>query len=117
MALEVGNQDAASGMSKAIYDRIRDVMEPDLGELSEDDLGAMQASWKKLAYAIARGVIEHITANMEIRGVQTRGNISAPVSGNTGPAAPSNHQHAVNLSGTQNNVTFTQNNDGTGLVF
>jgi hypothetical protein len=46
-------------------------------------------------------VIDHITANMEIGGVQTTGNISAAVSGTTA---------------TQSGVVFTQSNDGTGRV-
>ena len=101
MALTIGNKNATSGMSKSIYDEIRDAIEPDLGDLDEPTLEDMRDGWRKLAFAIATGVIEHIQSNMEIQGVQTRGNIAATVSGS---------------SATQNNVTFTQNNNGTGLV-
>jgi hypothetical protein len=116
MSLSIGNQAATSGMTKAIYDELRSVLEPDLAGLSEDDLNAMRESWKKMAYAVAKGVIEHIHANMEIRGVQTRGNVAAAVQGLTAAADPGAHRHNVNLTGQQTNLVFTQSNDGGGLV-
>src|SRR5688572_31216065 len=53
------------------------------------------------AFAISKGVIDHLKANLEIKGVQTTGNVSAAVSGGTA---------------TQSGVVFTQSNDGTGRV-
>lgn len=116
MALEVGNQQATSGMTKAIYDQIRAVMEPDLGDLGEQDLEEMRKGWRRISFAVASGVISHILSNMEIQSIQTQGDVNATVEGDTGTADPGNHLHSVNLSGTQSNVVFTQSNDGTGLV-
>jgi hypothetical protein len=114
MALIIGDETAGTGMSKAIYDQLRSVLEPELGGLSEAARSQLRQSWQKLAYAIARGVIEHITANMEVVGIQTQGNVNAPVRGNT--SLVSGHQHGVDLAGVQNSLVFTQSNDGTGHI-
>jgi hypothetical protein len=114
MALIIGDRTADSGMSKAIYDQLQSVLEPDLGELSQETRSQLRESWQKLAYAVARGVIEHITANMEVVGIQTQGSINTPVQGNT--SLVSGHRHGVNLAGVQNNLVFTQSNDGTGHI-
>jgi hypothetical protein len=114
MALIIGDHTAGTGMSKAIYDQLQSVLEPDLGELSEEARSKLRESWKKLAYAIARGVIEHIMTNMEVVGIQTKGNVNAPVEGDT--SVVSDHKHGVNLAGVRNNVVFTQSNDGTGHI-
>jgi hypothetical protein len=37
MALEAGNQEATTGLSKAIYDKIKEVIEPDLKGLTRYD--------------------------------------------------------------------------------
>lgn len=115
MALIIGDASASSGMSKVIYDSVRQVMEP-IDGVSEQDMAPIRDSWKKLSYAVAKGVVDHIKSNMEISGVTTQGNVNTSVQGSTGSAPPSNHVHAVNLSGVDNNVVFTQNNNGTGLV-
>jgi hypothetical protein len=93
MALQVGDQQATLGMTQAIYDQIRAAMEPDLGDLSEQELEGMREGWRKLSFAIASGVISHILSNMEICGIETTGDV-----------------------GNWTGVTFTQSNDGTGLV-
>jgi hypothetical protein len=116
MALSVGNKDATTGMTKAIYDALREGLEADLAELSKDQLTPIQESWKKMAYAIATGVISHIASNMEVFGITTQGNVSTTVQGNTGSAPPSNHLHSISLSGVESNVVFIQNNNGTGRV-
>ncbi|SRR6266496_992820 len=116
MALQIGDQGATSGMTKAIYDQMRAVLEDGLSGLDEDKKAPIRDNWKKTAFAVAKGVVDHIVANMEIVGVTCQGNISAGVSGNTGAAPPAAHVHAVSLTGTQDNVVFTQNNDGTGRV-
>ena len=100
MALTIGDLNASSGMTKAIYDEVRATIEPGLN-VDAATLEVMREGWRKLAYAVARGVVTHLQSNLEVRGVQTRGNIAAPVSGGTA---------------TQNNVTFTQSNDGAGRV-
>jgi hypothetical protein len=100
MALVAGNSSASSGMSKAIYDTIREVMEP-IDGVEGQALEDIRDSWKKLAYAISEGVITHIISNIEIKGVETSGDINAAVSGS---------------AATEAGVLFTQSNDGSGLV-
>jgi hypothetical protein len=127
MALIIGSVNADAGMSQAIYQEVDKQLSPPLqkavdnaeGEAkakAQEALDGAREGWKKLSFAIANGVISHITANMEIFGIATRGNVNTTVQGNTGPANPANHLHNVNLSGVAANVTFTQNNDGTGRV-
>jgi hypothetical protein len=127
MALVIGSINADTGMSKAIYDQVDALLSPPLQEAvdnatgdakpkAQEALDAARDGWKKLAFAVATGVVNHVLSNMEVVGVQTRGNVNASVSGQTGPAPPAAHPHAVALSATQNNVTFTQSNDGTGRV-
>jgi hypothetical protein len=127
MALQIGSENATSGMSQAIYQEVNQHLSPPLQKAVDDAEGGAKAKaqealdkaregWKKLSYAIAKGVIEHITANMELFGIQTQGNVNTTMQGNTGTAPPGNHLHGVNLSGQANNVVFTQSNDGTGRV-
>ncbi|MGA3244204.1 MAG: hypothetical protein ABSE41_06295 [Bacteroidota bacterium] len=128
MALIIGSEDAAGGMSLLIYQELDRLLSPSLQQAvntaqdeakkgAQEALDGARAGWKKLSYAIANGVIAHILTNLEICGVATHGNVSgAVVSGNTGTALPNNHSHSVNLSGIQNNIVFTQNNDGTGHI-
>lgn len=116
MALQIGDQNATSGMTKAIYDQMRAVLEDGLSGLEEDKKESIRASWKKTAYAIATGVIEHLKSNMEIHEIRCAGDVNTTVSGSTGPAPPGPHVHTANLTGTQSDVVFTQNNDGTGHV-
>jgi hypothetical protein len=127
MALVIGSEAADTGMSKAIYDQVDALLSPPLEDAVEQApdaakpgaqaaLDAARDGWRKLSFAIANGVIGHLLTNLEVAGVQARGNINAQVSGATGSAAPGPHTHAVALTGTQANVTFTQSNDGTGRV-
>jgi Flp pilus assembly protein TadG len=130
MALDIDkeNENADAGMSQAIFLKMDRLLSPPLQEAVDNakdaatKAGAQKAldearkRWKKLAFSIASGVISYITANMEIFGVTVQGNVTTTVTGNTGTAEPGNHQHNVNLSGVENDVVFTQNNDGTGRV-
>ncbi len=117
MALSVDNTDTTTGMSEAIYDALCDELEEELAEqLSEDQLTPIRESWKKMAHAIATGVIAHIISNMEVFGITTQGNVSTSVEGKTGSALPNKHSHSISLSGVASDVVFTQNNDGTGRV-
>jgi hypothetical protein len=118
MTLSIGNKDATTGMTKGIYDALREALEADLAELSEEQRTPIRASWKKMAYAISTGVIAHIVSNMEVFGITTQGNVSTSVEGNTASALPipNNHSHSISLSGVESDVVFTQNNDGTGRV-
>jgi hypothetical protein len=101
MALQIGTVSATSGMTKAVYDQINAVLSPPLSGVAPADLAKIQDSWKQLAFAISKGVIDHLKANLEIKGVQTTGNINAAVAG---------------AAATQAGVVFTQSNDGPGRV-
>lgn len=127
MALLIGSVNADAGMSKAIYDQVDALLSPPLQAAvdgatdaarpnAQEALDAARDGWRKLAFAIATGVIGHVLSNMEVFGVQTRGNVAAPVSGVTGPAAPGPHPHTVSLTASQPNLTLVQSNDGTGRV-
>ena len=119
MALQYGTSTQLEGMSHAIYLEMDALLSPLFGENEESlekSLNDAREGWKKLSFAIAKGVIDHIKENMEICGIETQGDIATTVEGKTGEAAPDNHRHSVDLSGTQTDVVFTQSNDGTGLV-
>ena len=127
MAMIIGSVNADAGMSQAIFQVMDNQLSPPLqnavdnaeGEAkakAQEALDGAREGWRKLSFAIASGVISHITANMEIFGIATQGNVNTTVQGNTGPANPANHLHNVNLSGVATNVTFTQSNDGSGRI-
>lgn len=123
------------GMSLGIYKKLDFYLSPPLQEAinkakklgkkegkekavaaAQKALDKARQGWKKLAYSIAFGVIEHIKSNMEIKGITTRGNVTIDVQGNTKPEVVGGHTHPVDISSTKENVVFTQNNDGTGHV-
>ncbi|MGH7597043.1 MAG: hypothetical protein ACREOI_11870 [bacterium] len=83
MALEIGNEDPPSGMSKAIYDQFDNIlMLPDeKNKLKSADLENIRNGWRKLAHAIAKGIVPYIKANMEIAGIQTSGSVTTTVTG------------------------------------
>lgn len=126
MALVAGSAAADSGMAKAIFEQVDPLLSPPLKQAvaqaagdaktqAQQALDAAREGWRKLSFCIATGVIEHLISNLEIHGVQTSGTLNAPVAGATGQAPPSQHQHQVSLAA-QAGVTFSQSNDGTGLV-
>ena len=118
------------GLDRVIYTGIDKLLSPPLIEAvenaekvakpaAEKALTEARLGWEKLSYAIGKGVVEHIKANMEIHGIQTSGNIDTTVSGETDQAlnSPYDHGHGlINSSGEEVNVEFTQSNDGKGLV-
>lgn len=127
MGLEIGDISASSGMSLAIYKEVDKQLSPPLKKAvdeakgnakpkAQEALDEARKGWQKLSYCIAKGVIEHIISNMEIYGITAKGNVNASVSGNTGAQIPGPHVHTVSLTGVQNTIVFTQNNDGTGRV-
>lgn len=73
MALQVGNQAATSGMAKAIFDQLDALLSPALSSLPPPALEATRDGWRKLSFAIAGGVVNHIVANMEVYGIQVGG--------------------------------------------
>jgi hypothetical protein len=113
MALEIGDITASSGMSKAIYDQLDTLLSPPLEGMAEEDMEKVRDSWKKIAFAIATGVIEHIKSNMEIYGVEVSiSDVSTTVSTvTTCPAGAGSGTGSG--SGT---ATGQQSNDGTGHV-
>jgi len=118
MSLKAGDKTAATDMSNAIYDQLDHnlLTDDEKSKLKSEDLKNIQDGWRKLAYSIAQGVVNYLETNLEIVGVQTRGNVNASVSGNTNAGGTDNHTHGVSLSATHNNVVFTQSNDGTGHI-
>ncbi len=113
MPLNAGDIKATTGMAKSIYDAILAEFEP-IDGISEENMPLIHEGWQKLSYAIAKGVISHIIDNMEIKGIKTKGNVETSVSGTISESTDSGH--TFNLTGTENNVVFTQSNDGTGHV-
>src|ERR1700682_2471499 len=78
MAMLIGTEDASSGMAKEIYDMMDQIMKP---SVPSDSLEDARKGWKKLAFAIASGVITHVKNNMEIGGIQTQGSVTTAVTG------------------------------------
>ncbi len=121
---QAGDSVNLAGMSQGIYVVMDGLLSPPLqqavDDASDDAKPAAQEAltqaregWKKLSYAIAKGVVDHLRSNMEIRNIQTQGNVNVSVSGDTDNTP--GHFHTVNLSGIQNNLTFNQV-AGTGEV-
>jgi hypothetical protein len=100
MALEAGDIGAGSGMSKEIYDKLNELLSP---KVPAENLADAQKGWKELAFAIATGVIAHVTNNLEVTvsGLEVSGSASLPV-GSGGQA-----------SGT---VSLTQVGSTTGVI-
>jgi hypothetical protein len=61
MALNPGNISATSGMAKKIYDAMEDVL---------DIPAEARSHIKKLSYAIAKGVIQYVKENAEVKKVK-----------------------------------------------
>ncbi len=113
MGLETGDIRASSGMSKAIYDKLNDLLSPPLEDMPAEDMEKIRDSWRKLAYAIADGVISHIKSNMEITGVNVAVNdVSTTVTTVTSCPAGAGTGTGTG-SGT---ATGQQSNDGIGHV-
>ena len=84
MALQIGSEDASSGMAKSIYDAIDRTMQPTIPPEALEDA---RKGWRSLAFAVASGVIEHLKSNMEIFGIQAQGNVAATVTGTVAAGA------------------------------
>ncbi|MBU0908826.1 MAG: hypothetical protein KKA54_02820 [Proteobacteria bacterium] len=107
MGLIIGDENATQGMTKAIYDKIRQVMEP-IDGTSEEQMTDIRSSWKKLSFAIAHGVVSHIKSNMEIKKIKTIDKVS--VQGTTGTATPSAHSHTVAIAAEDADLEFIETN-------
>lgn len=117
MAMEVGNLNAQSGLTRQIFEELRAVYEPDvIDDVDGETLETLRAAWRKLAFAVAKGVVEHLRDNLEIHDVRTRGNVATEISGTTAAADPApGHTHGVELVGEQNGLELDQI-PGTGRV-
>lgn len=90
MALAIGDEQASTGMSKAIYDQLEASLGSGLSSLPPADQAPVKDGWRKLAFAIATGVVNHLLDELELSGVQTRDPNTAVVStqvANTGTFA------------------------------
>ena len=105
MAVSIGDQAASSGMSKAIYDQLNQLLSPAIKD--PPTLAKAQTSWQQLAFAIATGVVNHIVSNMQVSGIQVSGTINAPVTPTGGGAA---------IGTATGSLTSTQTGSTTGLV-
>ena len=114
MGLTIGNKNATSGMTKAIYDELYAQLSPSLSGMKAEDFEDVKDGWRQLAYAVATGVINHIKANMEIRNVHTKGTVTTPVDIYT--STTGGHRHRVTGTETSQEATFDQSDDGTGHV-
>lgn len=101
MALIIGDENGTQGMTKAIYDKIRQVMEP-IDGMSEEQMTDIRASWKKLSYAIAHGVVSHIKSNMELKKIKTIDRAS--MQGTTGTTNA--HAHGVDIAAEHADLEF-----------
>ena len=78
MALNAGNAAATLGMARDIYDQMDNSLSPGIPPESLPDV---REKWKLLAFAIATGVVTHLTGNLEISGATVEGAVSLAVSG------------------------------------
>jgi hypothetical protein len=114
-------------MAKSIYEKMDEVLAPPFVAAvaaaqgtakvqAQNTLDAARAGWRRLSFAIATGVVDHVVANLEVVGVRTRGDVAAAASGSTPAVPPGPHVHAIELTAQQSGLTFVQSNDGTGRV-
>ncbi len=78
MALQAGDAGATSGMSKSIYEAIDQQLS---SALPPEALADVRPSWRKLAFAVATGVIDYLTSNAEVHGIQSTGTAAVTVRG------------------------------------
>jgi hypothetical protein len=105
MAMQIGDEQASTGMAKAIYDAMDQIMKP---TVPPDSLEDARKGWRKLAFAVASGVVTHIKGNMEVFGIQGQGSVTTTVVGTVAGTA-------VSGTGT-GNVTTNQTGSLSGHV-
>lgn len=115
---KVGTNVILGGMSNEIYLVMDELLSPPLQEAidtaTEDTRdGAVQAltearkGWKKLSYAIASGVVEHLRNNLVIQDIRTTGNVTININDDTDDGGVG-HTHNLTTSSTATNVVFDQ---------
>lgn len=74
MALDPGDANASSGMSKAIFDAMDAAMKDGIPAAQLPDV---EKGWKKLSAAIAQGVVSHLKDHLDVTvsGVQASGTL------------------------------------------
>lgn len=114
------------GMTQSIYEQMDTMLSPPLQKLvddaetpeektqAEDTLAQARHGWEKTAFAVAKGVIDHLVSNMEVHSIESMiDDNDLEVNGSTGSTG--SHQHTVNIPVT-GSLTMQQKNDGTGHV-
>jgi hypothetical protein len=121
MPLKYGNLTNLEGMSLGIYEAMDEELskylvqaiqeveehgEDKTAEMLEKALDNARDNWKKLAYCIAKGVVDHIVSNMEIKDIKIVESVK--VSGSTKPNQSSGyvHQHQVDIVASNSDLTF-----------
>lgn len=115
-----------AGMSQAIFVELDTMLSPSLqqavdeaeeGDAKDAAVDALEQArhgWRKLSFGVAKGVAEHLVANLEIHGIETQGTVAVSLSGNT--AEVDSHQHGVGTMEGEGTATLGQINEGTGFV-
>lgn len=112
--------DETSGMGLIIYKELYERLSPPLQEAVDaaedeeaeqralDALEKAQIGWKTLSYAIAKGVVDHIKSNMEIKRIKVIEKVQ--IEGDTGTAEPNAHKHKVDIAAEADNLVFKELN-------
>lgn len=110
--------DETFGMGLIIYKELYERLSPPLQEAVDaaedeeaeqralDALEKAQIGWKTLSYAIAKGVIDHIKSNMEIKKIKVIERVQ--ITGDTGTSEPSDHKHTVDIAAQENDLVFEE---------
>ncbi len=101
MALVIGDQSATSGLTKEIFDQFDAVLmsDEDKSKLKPPDLEKVREGWRKLAFAIATGVVNHLKTSMEVKGIQASGTINVDVKNGGATIGTANGPVSVTQSG------------------
>lgn len=101
MPLQIGDQNATIGMSRDIFQELENQLS---NGMEPEEVEKVRPSWRRLAFAVATGVITHITANMEISGIESAGDVETTIQG------------TVNVTDVTGTGTGTANTTQTGLT-
>jgi len=123
MALEIGNSEASGGLAKRIWSELSASGMPGAKQTDEDnDAYELRiSSLKKMCYSIAKGVVDEILDNLEIKGIKVTLNSGLNTVFSSGVPIPQDGGTALQTAwkaatagGAADDAT--QNNDGKGLV-
>lgn len=125
MPLDYGNPDEfeennLQGMTKNIFDSMDSLLsmpfndgilkakeqnDNDAAERLDYALKQARKGWKELAYCIAKGVIDHITSNMEIKGIETVKSVQ--INGLTELPQQNIHRHPIVAESVDGKLEYT----------